>query len=53
MDQKINRNEKYKCLNEEKLSLAEIENINAPIKIAQEDDSNIFELLQNLRINSV
>ena len=34
--------------NEEKLALGEKEITNALINIAQEDDSNIFELLQNL-----
>ena len=39
MNRKISRNEKHKYSNEEKLAL---------INIAQVDDSNIFELLQNL-----
>ena len=39
--------------NEEKLTLGEEENTRAPINIAQEDDSNIFELLQNLWINNL
>ena len=34
--------------NEEKLALGENEITSALINIAQEDDSNIFELLQNL-----
>ena len=45
---KTSRNEKQKYLNEEKLVLGENENTSALINIAQEDDSNIFELLQNL-----
>ena len=45
---KTSRNEKQKYLNEEKLALGENENTSALINIAQEDDSNIFELLQNL-----
>ena len=48
MNQKISRKEKQKYSNEEKLVLAEEENTSAPINIAQEDDSNIFELLENL-----
>ena len=48
MNRKINRNEKHKYSNEEKLALGENENTSALINIAQEDDSNIFELLQNL-----
>ena len=48
MNRKISRNEKHKYSNEEKLALGEDENTSALINIAQEDDSNIFELLQNL-----
>ena len=48
MDQKISRNKKDKYSNEEKLVLSEDENTSALINIDQEDDSNIFELLQNL-----
>ena len=48
MNQKISRNEKQKNSNEEKVVLAEEENTSALINIAQEDDSNIFELLENL-----
>ena len=48
MNRKINRNKKHKYSNEEKLALGENENTSALINIAQEDDSNIFELLQNL-----
>ena len=47
MNRKISRNEKHKYSNEEKLALGEDENTSALINIAQEDDSNIFELLQN------
>ena len=43
-----NRNEKHKYPNEKRLALGEDENTSALINIAQEDDSNIFELLQNL-----
>ena len=48
MNRKISRKEKHKYSNEEKLVLGEDENTNALIDIAQEDDSNIFDLLQNL-----
>ena len=53
MNRKINRNEKHKYWNEEKLALGEDENTSALINIAQKDDSNIFELLQNLFINNL
>ena len=53
MNRKISRNEKHKYSNEEKLALGEDENTSALINIAQEDDSNIFELLQNLWINNL
>ena len=53
MDQKISRNKKDKYSNEEKLALSEDENTSALINIDQEDDSNIFELLQNLWINNL
>ena len=53
MNQKISRNEKHKYSNEEKLALGENENTNALINIAQKNDSNIFKLLQNLRINNL
>ena len=43
MNQKISRN-----TNEKKLALGEDENLSALINIAQEDDRNIFEILQNL-----
>ena len=48
MNRKISRNEKHKYSKEEKLALAEVENTSALINIAQKDDNNIFELLQNL-----
>ena len=48
MNQKINRNEKHKYSNENKLALGEDENTSALINIAQEVDSNISELLQSL-----
>ena len=48
MNRKISRNKKHKYSNEEKSGLVEDENTNALINIAQEDDSKIFELLQNL-----
>ena len=53
MNRKVSRNEKLKHSNEEKLPLGEDENTNALINIAQEDDSNSFELLQNLRTNNL
>ena len=52
MNRKIGRNKKCKYSNEGKLALAGNENTGALINISQEDDSNIFELLQNLRINN-
>ena len=52
MKQKISRNEKHKLSNEEKLVVAEKKNTCALIDIAQ-DDSNIFEFLQNLGINNL
>ena len=48
MNRKISRNEKHKYLNEEMLALGEGENTSTLINIGQEDDSNIYELLQNL-----
>ena len=48
MNRKVSRNEKQKYSNEEKLALGEDENTSALINVAQEDDSNSFELLQNL-----
>ena len=53
MNRKVSRNEKRKHSNEEKLPLGEDENTNALINIAQEDDSNSFELLQNLLIHNL
>ena len=53
MNRKISWNEKHKCLNEEKLALGEDKNTSALIDIAQGDESNICELLQNLWINNV
>ena len=53
MNQKICRNKKHKYSNEEKFALVENENTSALINIAQEDDRNIFELLQNLGIGSL
>ena len=47
MNQKISSNKKHKYSNEEKLALVKDENTSALINIAQEDDSNICELLQN------
>ena len=47
MNRKISRNEKHKYSNEEKLALGEDENTSTVvIDVAQEDGSNIFELLQ-------
>ena len=48
MNQKVSRNEKHKYSNEEKLAIGEDENASARTNIAQEDDSNSSELLQNL-----
>ena len=48
MNRKISRNEKHKYSNEGTLVLGEDETTSALINITQEDDSNIFELLQNL-----
>ena len=48
MNRKISRNKKHKDSNEERWPLGEDENTSALINIAQEDDSNVFELLQNL-----
>ena len=53
MNRKISRKEKHKYSNEEKLALGEDQNTNAVINIAQEDDSNIFELLPSLQINNL
>ena len=48
LNSKTSRNEKHKYINEEKLALGENENTRALINIAQQDDSNIYELLKNL-----
>ena len=48
MNRKISRSKKHKYSNDEKLALGENVNTSALINFAQEDDSNIFELLQNL-----
>ena len=53
MNRKISRNEKHKYSKEEKLALGEKENTSALINIAQENDSNIFKLLQKLWINNL
>ena len=53
MNRKISWNEKHKCLNEEKLALGEDKNTSALTDIAQGDERNICELLQNLWINNV
>ena len=50
MNQKINRNEKQ-VLKRKQLALGEDKNPSALINIAQEDDSNSFELSQNLWIH--
>ena len=47
MNRNITRNEKHKYSNEEKLALGEDKNKSALVNIAQENGSNIFELLQN------
>ena len=47
MNQKISSNKKHKYSNEEKLALVKDGNTSALINIAQEDDNNICELLQN------
>ena len=47
MNRNITRNEKRKYSNEEKLALGEDKNKSALVNIAQENGSNIFELLQN------
>ena len=48
MNKTIRKTKKHKYSKEKKLALGEEENISTLINIAQEDDSNIFELLQNL-----
>ena len=53
MNRKISRNEKYNYLNKEKLALVENQNTATLINITQEDDNNVFELLQNLGITNL
>ena len=53
MNRKISRNEKYNHLNKEKLALVENQNTATLINITQEDDNNVFELLQNLGISNL
>ena len=53
MNRKVSRNKKHKYSNKEKLSLVENGNTSGLINIAQEDDNNDFELLQNLGINDL
>ena len=48
MNRIINRNKKRKYSSEEKLALHEDENTSTLINIAQEDGSNISDLLLNL-----
>ena len=48
----LNKNE-TKFQTKKKLAFGEDENTSALINIAQDDDSNIFELLQNLWINNL
>ena len=38
----------HKCFNKKKLALGENENTSALMNIAQEDGSNIFQLLKSL-----
>ena len=52
MNQKNSRNEKHNYSNKENLALDEDENTSALINIAQEDGSNISELLQNVNKQS-
>ena len=53
MNRKVSRNKKHKYSNKEKFSLVENGNTSGLINIAQEDDNNDFELLQNLGINDL
>ena len=53
MNRKSSRNQKSKYSNEDKLALGEDQNTSTVYNIAQEDDSNIFELLQSLRIQNI
>ena len=53
MNRKSSRNQKSKYSNEDKLALGEGQNTSTVYNIAQEDDSNIFELLPSLRIQNI
>ena len=53
MNREISRNEKHNYSNEGNLALGEDENTSGLINIAQEDGSNISELLQNVWINNL
>ena len=53
MNPKISRNKKHKYSNEEKLATGEEENTSTLTNIVQDNDSNSFELLQNLWIKSI
>ena len=48
MNPKISRNKKHKYSNEEKLATSEEEKTSTLTNIVQENDSNSFNLLQNL-----
>ena len=50
MNRKVSRNEKHKYSNEGELALGEDKNTSPLINIAEDDDSNSFELLQNLSL---
>ena len=50
MNWKVSRNEKHKYSNEGELALSEDKNTSALTNIAEDDDSNSFELLQNLSL---
>ena len=53
MEKLVETKNTTKYSNEEKLALGEDKKASALINIAQENDSNSFELLQNLRINNL
>ena len=53
MNWKTSRKENHKYFNEEKLALGGKENTSALLNIAQDDESNIFKLLKNLRLNNL
>ena len=53
MNWKTIRNEMHKCFNKKKLALGENENTSALMNIAQEDGSNIFQLLKSLWLNNL